>query len=54
MNTLDSKVRIKIAQQVRTLNMPEEMGERFKVMALTKNYDRALQGFSLMDQRVRL
>ncbi len=54
MNTLDSKARTKIAQQVRTLTMPEEMGERFKVMALTKGHDRALQGFSLMDQRVRL
>ncbi len=54
MNTLDSKARTKIAQQVRTLTMPEEMGERFKIMALTKKYDRVLQGFSLMDQRVRL
>ena len=54
MNTLDSKTQTKIAQQVRTLTMPEEMGERFKVMALTNNYDSVLQGFSLMDQRVRL
>lgn len=54
MNTLDSKARTKVAQQVRTLTMPEEMGERFKVMALTRKYDSGLQGFSLMDQRVRL
>ena len=54
MNTLDSKTQTKIAQQVRTLTMPEEMGERFKVMALTNNYDSVLQGFSLMDQRIRL
>jgi len=54
MNQLDIKAQTKIAQQVRVLTMPEEMGERFKVMALTKEYDHALRGFSLMDQRVRL
>ncbi len=50
----DIKTQTKIAQQVRTLTMPEAMGERFKVMALTKKYDYAPQGFTLMDQRVRL
>ena len=54
MNQLDIKAQTKIAQQVRILTMPEEMGERFKVMALTKAYDHALKGFALMDQRVRL
>jgi SAM-dependent MidA family methyltransferase len=54
MNQLDIKAQTKIAQQVRMLTMPEEMGERFKVMALTKEYDPALKGFALMDQRVRL
>ena len=54
MNQLDIKAQTKIAQQVRILTMPEEMGERFKVMALTKKYDNALKGFALMDQRVRL
>ena len=54
MNQLDIKAQTKIAQQVRVLTMPEEMGERFKVMALTKEYDPALKGFALMDQRVRL
>ncbi len=54
MNQLDIKAQTKIAQQVRILTMPEEMGERFKVMALTKEYDHVLRGFALMDQRVRL
>jgi len=54
MNQLDIKAQTKIAQQVRILTMPEEMGERFKVMALTKEYDHDLRGFALMDQRVRL
>ena len=54
MDSLDIKSQTKIAQQVRTLTMPEEMGERFKVMALTKSYDQALIGFSMKDQRIRL
>lgn len=54
MNTLDIKLQTKIAQEVRMLTMPEEMGERFQVMALTKNYNNPMQGFSVMDQRVRL
>ncbi len=44
----------KLAQQVRTLSLPSEMGERFKCIALTKNYDKPLQGFSEFDQRYRL
>lgn len=54
MQTLDIKAQTKMAQQVRVLTMPEEMGERFKVIALTKNYHSALRGFSIMDQRGRL
>ena len=44
----------KLAQQVRTLSLPAEMGERFKFIALGKNYEQSLKGFSTMDQRVRL
>ncbi len=44
----------KLAQQVRTLSLPAEMGERFKFIALSKNYERPLKGFSSLDQRVRL
>lgn len=45
----------KIAQQIRTLIMPEEMGELFKVIALTKNLaielTSQLTGFSYSDLR---
>ncbi len=44
----------KLAQQVRTLSLPAEMGERFKFIALGKSYDKSLRGFSNLDQRVRL
>lgn len=45
---------IKLSQQIKTLTLPSEMGERFKVMALTKNYDALLTGFSMLDLRNRL
>lgn len=45
---------LKLSQQVKTLTMPGEMGELFKVMALSKDYDHALQGFQLQDLRSRL
>ena len=44
----------KLAQQVRTLSLPSEMGERFKFIALSKFYDAELMGFSALDQRYRL
>ena len=52
--SLDTKSHTEVTQQVRKLTMPEEMGERFKVIALTKEFDQSLIGFSIMDQRVRL
>jgi SAM-dependent MidA family methyltransferase len=44
----------KLAQQVRTLSLPSEMGERFKFIALSKNYNQSLIGFNENDQRYRL
>lgn len=41
-------------QQAKTLTLPSEMGERFKVMGLSKNLDITLPGFSLHDMRYRL
>lgn len=38
-----------IAQQIKTLTLPDEMGETFKVMALTKHFEQALIGFQLRD-----
>ncbi len=45
-----------LAQQIRTLSLPSEMGERFKVIALSKalKEDETLIGFSLADYRHKL
>lgn len=50
----DVKNQLLLAQQIKTLTLPSEMGERFKVMALTKNYDEPLTGFIMQDLRGRL
>ena len=42
---------LRIAQQIKTLTLPDEMGESFKAMALTKDVDEALIGFSIRDLR---
>ena len=52
--TDDMQNQLKLAQQIKTLTLPSEMGERFKVMALTKNYDEPLSGFIMQDLRGRL
>lgn len=52
--TDDVKNQVILSQQIKTLTMPSEMGERFKVMALTKNYDEPLRGFMMQDLRGRL
>ncbi len=36
-----------LAQQVKILTLPSEMGELFKVMALGKKFDEALCGFKM-------
>lgn len=41
-------------QPVKRLILPTEMGELFKVIGLTKNFDQPLLGFTLVDQRSRL
>lgn len=45
---------LQLAQQIKTLTLPNEMGENFKVMALSKNYNNALLGFKLHDLRHQL
>jgi len=42
------------AQQAKSLLLPGEMGERFKVLALTKDVDQPLLGFRLFDHTERL
>ncbi len=45
---------MQLSQQIQKLSQPHEMGELFKVMALTKDFTEELQGFSLFDQQHRL
>ncbi|BCO32192.1 SAM-dependent methyltransferase [Thiohalobacter sp. COW1] len=45
---------MRLAQQVRQLMLPGEMGERFKAMLLTRDCDAAVPGFRQQDLRNRL
>ncbi|NOX75923.1 MAG: SAM-dependent methyltransferase [Gammaproteobacteria bacterium] len=47
----DPRQQILLAQQIRSLTLPGEMGERFKVMALTHDVDIPLRGFAMQDLR---
>jgi SAM-dependent MidA family methyltransferase len=47
----DAVSRARLAGEARRLIMPEEMGEAFKLMALTRGYQSPLAGFSLQDLR---
>lgn len=53
-NISDDVARFNAANQVKQLTLPSEMGELFKVIALTKNYDDDLLGFQLLDMLERL
>ena len=44
----------RLAGEARRLLLPGEMGEAFKVMALTRECDVALEGFALQDLRQSL
>jgi SAM-dependent MidA family methyltransferase len=50
----DARSRARLAGEARRLIMPEEMGEAFKVMALSRGYQAPLAGFSLQDLRRQL
>lgn len=54
LDTLDNKQQIQTKQAIKQLTHPSEMGELFKVIALTKQLDVDLQGFLLNDKRVSL
>ncbi|MDQ7074723.1 MAG: SAM-dependent methyltransferase [Gammaproteobacteria bacterium] len=51
---LDKVALLKLSQAVKTLTLPSEMGERFKVMGLSKGLTQHLQGFSHNDISRRL
>ncbi len=42
------------SQELKKLTLPHEMGEFFKVLALTRDYTRPLSGFAMQDKRCRL
>lgn len=46
----NTKEQFNLNQQVKFLTLPNEMGEKFKVIALGKNYERDLQGFAQGDK----
>ncbi|HEV7985811.1 MAG TPA: SAM-dependent methyltransferase [Steroidobacteraceae bacterium] len=48
---VDTIERARLASQARSLLLPGEMGENFKVMALTRGLDLPLRGFALQDLR---
>ena len=43
--------RARLSSQAQSLLLPGEMGERFKVMALTRDFDEPMRGFALQDLR---
>ena len=47
----DGIERTRLAGEARRLMMPGEMGEAFKLMALTRGLDIPLSGFALQDLR---
>ena len=47
----DAVQQLELANQVKRLTLPQEMGELFKVMALTKNFSVNMPGFMLRDLR---
>ncbi|MCZ6561016.1 MAG: SAM-dependent methyltransferase [Gammaproteobacteria bacterium] len=48
------KAQVELAQQVKTLTLPGEMGERFKAIAFARGLDFALRGFAMRDFSDRL
>ena len=45
---------MQLARQAMLLTLPGEMGERFKVIGLTRGYDAPLRGFASATSRPRL
>ncbi len=50
----DMQRQVELARQLRKLLLPGEMGEAFKVLALSRDWTEPLLGFSVRDDRVRL
>ena len=52
--SMDTRQQVLLNQQVKRLTLPSDMGELFKVMALSRGLNTPLQGFALLDHRHRL
>jgi SAM-dependent MidA family methyltransferase len=50
----DARTRLSLAAEVKSLTLPAEMGELFKVIALSRGWEGGLRGFALRDERSRL
>ena len=50
----DDQQRFKLTSEIKRLTLPGEMGEKFKVIALTRDFDHPLTGFGSMSQLHRL
>ncbi|PLX62684.1 class I SAM-dependent methyltransferase [Sedimenticola selenatireducens] len=50
----DAALHLGLVQGVKRLTLPTEMGERFKVLGLTRGWDQPLSGFAMRDMRERL
>jgi SAM-dependent MidA family methyltransferase len=50
----NERERLQLAQQIKRLVLPGEMGERFQIMALGRNIDKPSNGFAGRDLRARL
>ncbi|MFT5139507.1 MAG: SAM-dependent MidA family methyltransferase [Lysobacterales bacterium] len=51
---LPDRERLQLAAEVKQLTLPDEMGEKFQVMALSRDIQMDLCGFELLDLRYRL
>lgn len=54
LSVYEGDARLRLAQGVKKLTLPHEMGELFKVLALARAIDAPLLGFALRDLRARL
>jgi SAM-dependent MidA family methyltransferase len=50
----DPRAQIDLAQEIKKLTLPQEMGELFKVMAFGRGLQTPMAGFALQDRRGRL
>jgi SAM-dependent MidA family methyltransferase len=49
--SLSQQAAFRLHQAIKTLTLPTEMGERIKVMALSKQFEKPLIGFNFQDRK---